>query len=83
MKTPNSAVEPLQRPFRARFVQPDGRTLKDGLGNRCVFLQDGPEVACRVYAARPAQCRQWPFWERMKTDAQLLALARRICPGIE
>ena len=26
--------------FRSRYLQADGERLKDGLGNRCVFLQE-------------------------------------------
>ncbi|MBN1268783.1 MAG: YkgJ family cysteine cluster protein [Kiritimatiellae bacterium] len=32
--------------------------LADGAGNGCVFLED---TDCRVYAARPEQCRQFPL----------------------
>jgi uncharacterized protein len=43
-------------------------------GYDCVFLQERPAVSdgkkvahstrvCSVYAARPGQCRAWPFWD--------------------
>ena len=65
-----------------RFVQQDGRTLKDGMGSRCVFLKDGPHVACSIYPVRPQQCRTWPFWPEALADPELLASMRRTCPGI-
>lgn len=44
----------------------------------CLFLQDG---RCSVYAARPGQCRTYPFWrEHMSADAW-----RKVetdCPGV-
>jgi Fe-S-cluster containining protein len=68
--------------FRTLFVQPDGVTLKAGLGNRCVFLHDGPQVACSIYPVRPHKCRTWPFWPEALADTELLAFMRRVCPGI-
>ena len=69
--------------FRARYVQPDGATLKEGLGNRCVFLADGREAACTIYPVRPAKCRTFPFWPELLADPALLARVQRTCPGIE
>lgn len=69
--------------FRSRYVQPDGVRLKDGFGNRCVFLQDGAQAGCGVYPVRPGKCREWPFWPEVLRDDQLLALVLRTCPGIE
>ena len=68
--------------LRSRYLQADGETLRNGQGHRCVFLDDGTKAACSIYEARPQQCREWPFWSRMQTDPDLLAQARRICPGI-
>lgn len=68
--------------FRSRYVQSDGVTLKEGLGHRCVFLQDGREAGCSVYSARPQKCREWPFWREMLHDERLRSLVVRTCPGI-
>ena len=68
--------------LRSRYLEADGVTLRNGQGHRCVFLDDGTTAACSIYEARPQQCREWPFWPRLRTDADLLAQARRICPGI-
>lgn len=68
--------------FGSRYLEPDGATLKAGLGGRCVFLQDGAEAGCSIYPVRPRQCRQWPFWPRVLQEPELLALVRRTCPGI-
>lgn len=68
--------------FRSRYLQPDGVTLKDGLGHRCVFLQDGAPAGCSIYEARPQRCREWPFWPELRHDARLRELVLRTCPGI-
>jgi Fe-S-cluster containining protein len=69
--------------FRSRYLQPDGERLKDGLGNRCVFLQDGAPAGCAIYPVRPAKCASFPFWPELLDDARLAAVVRRTCPGIE
>ena len=69
--------------FRSRYLQPDGERLKDGFGNRCVFLQDGALAGCAIYPERPAKCRQWPFWPEVLVDPALRRLVERTCPGIE
>jgi len=68
--------------FRSRYLQPDGERLKEGLGGRCVFLQDGAMAGCSIYADRPAKCRAWPFWDEIRDDPRMQALALRTCPGI-
>lgn len=45
----------------------------------CVFLEAG---RCRVYAARPIQCRAWPFClENMNAEVWQHEIAS-ICPGV-
>lgn len=45
----------------------------------CLFLDGG---RCTVYAARPGQCRTFPFWrENMNRKAWNLEV-KRDCPGI-
>jgi Fe-S-cluster containining protein len=68
--------------FRSRYLQPDGERLKEGLGGRCVFLQDGRPAGCSIYEDRPAKCRTWPYWDEIRADPRMLALAMRTCPGI-
>ncbi|MCA8951614.1 MAG: YkgJ family cysteine cluster protein [Planctomycetes bacterium] len=69
--------------FASLHVQPDGVRLKDGLGGRCVFLQDGREASCAIYEVRPQKCRDWPFWPELRDDPERLRRAQRMCPGIE
>jgi len=67
--------------FRSRYLAASGDRLADGLGHRCVFLEDGPHTRCSVYPARPERCRSWPFWDEHR-DPVALAEAARVCPGI-
>ncbi len=67
--------------FRSRYVRASGDRLVDGLGSRCVFLEDGGRAACSIYPVRPERCRTWPFWDEHR-DSTRLAAAARSCPGI-
>ena len=56
-------------------------------GFDCVFLdrESRPGVAlCRLYKARPAQCRTWPFWPENLESAESWESARTgtPCPGM-
>ena len=44
----------------------------------CCFF-DPIDCQCTMYHDRPKQCRDFPFWEQLKTDPQKLSLE---CPGI-
>ena len=69
--------------FASRYLRAGGTQLQDGLGHRCVFLEDGGEASCAVYPVRPAKCRQWPFWSEVLADDELRRRMLRICPGLE
>ncbi len=44
----------------------------------CVFY-DAKQDGCMIYAARPVQCRTFPFWEYYKNRVDEL---KNECPGI-
>jgi Fe-S-cluster containining protein len=68
--------------FASRYLQADGTRLKDGLGNRCVFLTEGAQAGCGIYAVRPQACREWPFWAELRDDPALQRQVLGRCPGI-
>jgi Fe-S-cluster containining protein len=73
-----------RRWFRRRYLRrAPGGELVLAWGTQpghCVFLDEGGR--CTVYAARPLQCRSYPFWpELVQTRAAWLREARR-CEGI-
>ena len=59
----------------------DGRvSLRERPGGDCTFL-DPRTRRCRVYAARPVQCRTWPFWDsNLETPADW-ERTKAECPG--
>ena len=66
-------------------------SLKEHLteyGWDCVFLDRSSSqggATCRLYDARPGQCRTWPFWPENLVSPETWAAARREtpCPGMD
>lgn len=50
-------------------------------GPACPFLAE--DRTCRVYAARPQQCRTWPFWRENLRREVWEGPVRECCPGID
>jgi Fe-S-cluster containining protein len=49
----------------------------------CVFLEErGAKRICTIYAARPLQCRTWPFWNENLKSPETWARSARKCPGM-
>jgi Fe-S-cluster containining protein len=50
----------------------------------CEFLVREPDgkTRCAIHAARPRQCRTWPFWESNLSSRRAWEAAARHCPGI-
>lgn len=69
--------------FAARqVVQAGGRlSLRERPDGCCALLEDGNR--CTVYAARPAQCRSFPFWPELLAEPEALERAAGFCPGIQ
>lgn len=68
--------------FERQYVRAIGirKSLKERANGDCVLF-DAETRRCRVYAARPRQCRTWPFWaSNLATPAAWAETAER-CPG--
>lgn len=64
---------------RTYCVKTDGHFHLRHPEKDCEFLEG---KQCRVYKARPTQCRTWPFWpENMSPKVWTTEIAR-FCPGI-
>lgn len=68
--------------FRRRYViaYEDGTEGLRWEKDRCVFL--GPDDRCRVYRARPEQCRTFPFWPEVASSHRSWRAAGKDCEGI-
>ena len=69
--------------FRRRYLMrlADGDlVLASGDDDRCIFLDDAGQ--CRVYSARPLQCKSYPFWPELAGNARAWISEARRCEGI-
>jgi Fe-S-cluster containining protein len=55
------------------------RSLREKANGDCIFY-DRAE-GCTIYAARPGQCRTWPFWESNVVTEEAWQRTCEICPG--
>ena len=71
---------PLEE-FTQRFVREvfGDYSLTEMDNGDCVFWS--PE-GCRIYEARPMQCRTFPFWREYVRSAKAWADAAKRCPGV-
>jgi Fe-S-cluster containining protein len=77
-----AAVQLDDAEFEARYVRYVGvrRSLVEFENGDCVFF-DNESRKCRVYSARPRQCRTWPFWESNIRTPQAWRETCDVCPG--
>lgn len=55
------------------------RSLREKLNHDCMFYDAGQ--GCTIYAARPRQCRTWPFWESTAGTPDAWQETQQVCPG--
>lgn len=55
------------------------RSLREKANNDCVFYDR--QRGCTIYAARPRQCRSWPFWTSNVRTPQAWQATCEVCPG--
>lgn len=56
------------------------KSLREHGNGDCVLL-DAKTRKCTVYAARPRQCRTWPFWDSTIKSPEAWAETCAACPG--
>lgn len=68
--------------FERKYVRQIGirKSLIEYRNGDCVFF-DNATRKCRVYAARPRQCRTWPFWESNLRTPEAWQETCEVCPG--
>ncbi len=55
--------------------------LKSLSNGDCIFYNE--KQGCKIYDARPLQCRTFPFWPENVKSAQYWQRAGEMCPGID
>ncbi|MCO6044572.1 YkgJ family cysteine cluster protein [Aeoliella sp. ICT_H6.2] len=68
--------------FEKKYVRNVGvrKSLVEFSNGDCVFF-DGKTRKCEVYAARPRQCRTWPFWDSNIRSPEAWQATCDECPG--
>ncbi len=68
--------------FEHKFVRQVGtqQSLVEYPDGDCILL-DPDTRKCSVYAARPVQCRTWPFWDSNLNKPKEWKETCEICPG--
>jgi Fe-S-cluster containining protein len=68
--------------FESKYVRMVGvrKSLVEFSNGDCVFF-DNQTRKCKVYEARPRQCRTWPFWDSNLKTPETWAATCEICPG--
>ena len=54
-------------------------SLVEKKNHDCIFWEPG---GCKVYNARPLQCRSYPFWHPVMATAETWEEEAKHCPGI-
>lgn len=67
------------RLFHTRPV-PGGTSLTEFANGDCTFF-DPQQRRCRIYPARPVQCRTWPFWNSNLATPEAWAATCESCRG--
>ena len=78
-----SLLEMDRDEFRAvytRALRGGEVSLVEKRNNDCVFWDRN--AGCSVYAARPRQCRAWPFWQAVVHSPDTWKEEARGCPGM-
>jgi uncharacterized protein len=68
--------------FEDQYVRRVGarKSLKEFPNGDCVFFNNETR-GCSVYAARPRQCRTWPFWDSNLKTPEDWKHTCSVCPG--
>jgi Fe-S-cluster containining protein len=77
-----AVVEVTPGEFEERYTRLVGvrRSLNERRNGDCVFF-DNKTRKCKVYSARPRQCRTWPFWDSNIRTPEAWAATCEACPG--
>ena len=76
------ALEMEEAQFRSKYVRRVGSrfSLVEHENGDCALL-DPDSRGCKVYDARPTQCRTWPFWPSNLATQRAWRETCEECPG--
>jgi uncharacterized protein len=81
----STSAEEVRRRY-VRRVNGHDSLVERGDNHDCVFLLPAAAGAatrgCLIYAARPLQCRTWPFWPTNLSSPESWSRAAQRCPGV-
>ena len=68
--------------FQKKYVRLIGirKSLLEFANGDCVFF-DNQQRGCKIYDARPSQCRTWPFWDSNLNSPESWDDTAEHCPG--
>jgi Fe-S-cluster containining protein len=68
--------------FEKKYVRLIGirKSLIEFANGDCVFF-DNQRRCCKIYEARPRQCRTWPFWDSNLNSPEAWEETASRCPG--
>jgi len=68
--------------FEKKYVRLIGirKSLIELANGDCVFF-DNQGRGCKIYDARPQQCRTWPFWDSILNSPESWDETAAHCPG--
>lgn len=67
------------RLFRTRLLG-NRLSLREYANGDCTYF-DPQSRRCRIYPARPVQCRTWPFWPGNVASPNAWEQTKSVCPG--
>lgn len=79
LKKTNYTKEDLEKRFLSKMD--DYLVLRDQANGACIFWDDTIK-GCKIYQARPTQCRTYPFWNAVMSDEESWENNKESCPGV-
>jgi len=78
----HESIESVQEKYTRLIGMNERRSLQEvGKSYDCIFLQN--KKFCRIYGARPQQCRTYPWWPSVVESPEAWEDAKSMCEGIE
>lgn len=74
-------ISPEEFSFRYVWKKYGRPSLRERTNYDCIFLDRNPD-RCAIYAARPSQCKTFPFWPEVLKSKLAWDKYSLSCPGM-